>query len=114
MPQKKKPISKLSRTARYYRTGSTVKGKSKPKNAKRATKVKDAKSKSINSRPNQRKKRSELSTVRRKAKRSGKDIKNKDYDHATGKFVNSSVNRGRTKGTKGDSNSRGKKRKRKK
>ena len=42
------------------------------------------------------KKRAELKRIRNKAKSDGKDIVNKDYDHATKKFVKPSVNRGRT------------------
>ena len=42
------------------------------------------------------KKRAELKRIRNKAKKQGKDIVNKDYDHKTKKFVKPSVNRGRT------------------
>lgn len=41
------------------------------------------------------KKRAELKRIRRKAEKEGKDIKGKDYDHATGKFISPSKNRGR-------------------
>ncbi len=40
-------------------------------------------------------KRAELKRIRRKALKEGKDIKGKDYDHATGRFVKPSKNRGR-------------------
>jgi len=42
------------------------------------------------------KKRAELKRIRNKAKADGKDIVNKDYDHATKRFVDPSKNRGRT------------------
>ena len=60
-----------------------------------ARKKKAATDKKINSRPSQIKKRVEANKARRKAKASGKNIKGKDYDHAVGKFVKSSTNRGR-------------------
>ena len=41
------------------------------------------------------KKRAELKRIRNKAKADGKDIVNKDYDHATKRFVAPSKNRGR-------------------
>tara|TARA_R110002124_G_scaffold187533_2_gene354860 strand:+ start:203 stop:463 length:261 start_codon:yes stop_codon:yes gene_type:complete len=40
-------------------------------------------------------KRAELKRIRRKAEKEGKDIEGKDYDHATGRFVKPSKNRGR-------------------
>ena len=93
MPPKKKPYSKLGKTAKYYR-----------KNPK-ARKVKAAKDKEINSRKEQRQKRSKLRTIRRKAKAAGKNIEGKDFDHKQGKFISSSKNRGqaeksRLKGSK--------------
>ena len=42
------------------------------------------------------KKRAELKRIRNKAKKAGKDIVNKDYDHKTKRFVKPSTNRGRT------------------
>ena len=42
------------------------------------------------------KKRAELKRIRNKAKKQGKDIVNKDYDHKTKRFVKPSTNRGRT------------------
>ncbi len=60
-----------------------------------ARKKKAAKDKKINSRPSQVKKRVEANAARRKATKAGKNIKGKDYDHAVGKFVKSSTNRGR-------------------
>ncbi len=41
------------------------------------------------------KKRAELKRIRRKAEKEGKDIKGKDYDHATKRFISPSKNRGR-------------------
>lgn len=51
--------------------------------------------KKINSRPSQKKKRAEANKKRREAKKAGKNITGMDYDHATNRFVKSSVNRGR-------------------
>lgn len=73
----------LSKSAKYYR-----------KNPK-ARKKKAATDKKINARPSQVKKRVETNAARRKAKKAGKNIKRKDYDHAVGRFVKSSTNRGR-------------------
>lgn len=72
-----------SRSAKYYR-----------KNRK-AAKKKAAYDKKLNARPEQVKKRVECNKKRRQAKKAGKNIKGKDYDHATKRFVKSSVNRGR-------------------
>lgn len=85
MAPPKKPMSQLSDSAKWYR-----------KNA--AGRKKKAKTdKKVNARADQRAKRSELTTRNRaydekhgKSKRKGKD-----YDHATKKYVKSSVNRGR-------------------
>ena len=52
------------------------------------------------------KKRAELKRIRTKAKADGKNIKGKDYDHATKKFVSPSKNRGR----KGEGGRKSKKR----
>ena len=72
-----------SKSASYYR--------SNPK----ARKKKAATDKKINARPSQVKKRVEANRKRRKAKAAGKDVRGKDYDHATNRFVKSSTNRGR-------------------
>lgn len=85
----------LGRTARYYKYGTTVKGKSKPANAKRAKKVKRAKDKEVHSTSAYKKKKSEASKKRYQAKKKGKSVKGKDYDHAVNKFVKTSKNRGR-------------------
>lgn len=61
-----------------------------------ARKKKAAYDKKLNARPEQVKKRTEANSKRAEAKKNGKNINGKDYDHATNKFVKSSVNRGRT------------------
>lgn len=72
-----------SKSAKYY-----------AKNAA-ARKKKAATDKKINARPAQKKKRAESNQKRRVAKRNGQNVKGKDYDHAVGRFVKSSTNRGR-------------------
>lgn len=54
-----------------------------------------ATSKKINQRSDQKKRRAELNLIRKKAKAKGIKIEGKDYDHAVGKFIKSSINRGR-------------------
>jgi hypothetical protein len=54
------------RTARYYRTGSTVKGKGNAKKASAARKKKADYDKKFNARPEQKAKRRELAKARRK------------------------------------------------
>ena len=96
----------LGRTARYYATGTTKKnGKKKPAAAKRARAVKKKTDTKINKRPEQKAKRRELGKIRTKAKKQGKNIKGKDYDHKQKRFMKSSENRGqaeksRVKGSK--------------
>lgn len=84
MPPKKNPYSQLSRTAKHYRDNPASKKK------------KDAYNKEFNKKSEQRKKRSELSKIRRKAAAAGKNITGKDYDHKTKRFVSSSKNRGQS------------------
>ena len=60
-----------------------------------ARKKKAATDKKINSRKEQIKKRVESNAKRREAKKNGKNIEGKDYDHAVNRFVKSSTNRGR-------------------
>lgn len=81
-PRKKKR-SELSASAKRYRDDPA------------ARKRKASRDKAVNARPEQKKKRAESNTARRKAKASGKNVKGKDYDHATNKFVSSKTNRGR-------------------
>ena len=83
MPPKKKAYSKLSKSAKYYRDN--------PK----ARKKKAETDKKVNARPEQKKKRRESGKKRTEAKSKGRNIKGKDYDHATNSFVASSKNRGR-------------------
>lgn len=64
-------------------------------NNPKARKKKAATDKKINARPDQKKKRADCNRKRREAKKAGKSVKGKDYDHAVGKFVKTSKNRGR-------------------
>jgi hypothetical protein len=89
-------MGELSRSAKYYR--------SHPE----ARKKKAATDKKINERPAQVKKRVEANRANREAGSRKGD--GKDYDHATRRFVSEKTNRGRTSGTKGDSNARSKRR----
>tara|TARA_R110001592_G_scaffold63800_1_gene195731 strand:+ start:4234 stop:4548 length:315 start_codon:yes stop_codon:yes gene_type:complete len=75
----------MKKTMKYYKS---AKGKASYKK-KLAEDVKRSTSKAGL------KKRAELKRIRNKAKADGKDIVNKDYDHATKKFVSPSKNRGR-------------------
>ena len=104
MPPKKLPLSKLSRTAKFYRR------------SKKARAVKAKKDKEINERKDQREKRSKLNTRRRQDKRKGIDTSKTDLSHENGKLVRRSIkaNRGNSDkdklpNTKGDSRARGKK-----
>ncbi len=83
MPPKKKPYSQLSDSAKYYRDN--------PKARKKKAKT----DKKINERPAQVKKRTESNKARARAKKQGKNIEGKDYDHATGRFETVKKNRGR-------------------
>ncbi len=85
MAPQKKPVSQLSDSAKWYR-----------KNAA-GRKKKAATDKKVNERPEQRAKRSELTTKNRAYdKKHGKGKrKGKDWDHATGRYTSSSANRGR-------------------
>lgn len=83
MAPPKKKRSELSKSAKYYRDN--------PK----ARKKKAATDKKINARPEQRKKRSELSSRNKKADDRGVNRKGKDYDHAVGRYVSVKANRGR-------------------
>ena len=83
MAPPKKKRSQLSRTAKYYRDNPKARKKKQAYDAKHQ---KD---------PKQVKKRVESQRARRKAKKNGKNVKGKDYDHATRRFVSSKTNRGR-------------------
>lgn len=52
--------------------------------------------KAHNAKPSEKKKRAELNKKRADAKKRGHNIKGKDYDHATSRFVKSSTNRSRS------------------
>ena len=73
----------LSRSAKYYRRN------------KKAREKKAAYDIELNKRPEQTKKRVEANRARRKAKAAGKDVRGKDWDHATRRFVSTKTNRGR-------------------
>lgn len=83
MAPKKKPYSQLSKTAKYYRDNPE------------ARKKKSATDSKVNSRPSQKKKRAELGKKNREADKRGVDRRDKDFDHAVGRYVKSSTNRGR-------------------
>jgi hypothetical protein len=102
MAPKKKPFSSLSASAKYYRKNP------------RARAVKKKKDTEVNRRPEQRAKRSELGTARRKRGIAGKG--GGDLSHEGGKLVRRSVkaNRGNSSNTAGDKRARGKGAKRKK
>jgi len=104
---------KLGRTARYYKYGSTVEGKSDIANAERARKVKYAKNKSINSQPEQKAKRRELEKKRRNMKEGGKNLEGKDLAHTKNgiRVKDSSKNRGSKTDAPGDRRARGGKKK---
>lgn len=85
----------LSKSARYYRDNPA------------AAKRKAAYDKKLNSRPTQVNKREESNKARYNARKNGKNIRGLDYDHSVKRFVKSSTNRGRTHGTAGDRNARG-------
>jgi hypothetical protein len=90
---------KVSRTTEFYRKN------------KKARVKKAATDKKINKRPDQIKKRSELSTARRRLKRKGVNVKGKDIAHqadGSTRLQDSSKNRG-AKTTSGDKRARGKK-----
>ena len=99
-------MSTRGRTARYYATGTTVKGgKKKPAAAKRAKAVKAKLTTKLNKDPKRKKKNKESAKKRRAAIKNGKNLKGKDYDHKQGKFMSASKNRGqkeasRRKGSK--------------
>ena len=87
-------MTKLSKTAKFYRSNTASRNKKKKYDAK------------LNAKESQTKKRVEANRARRKAKAAGKDVSGKDYDHATKRFVKSSTNRGR-KGEGGRKKKRG-------
>jgi len=90
MASPKKKYSELSESAKYFRDNPA------------ARKKKAAIDKEVNARPEQVAKRVDLKRKRAAAKKAGKDIKGKDWDHAVGGFVSMKTNRGR----KGEGNRR--------
>ena len=86
----------LSKSAKYYRKN------------KKARDKKNAYQKAYNKKPSQVKKRVELNKINRRKGTYGNGD-GKDYDHAVGKMVKASKNRGRKKGTVGDKKARGSK-----
>ena len=73
----------MEKSAKYY--------KSHPK----ARKKKAATDAKVNRRPEQKAKRAELGRKRYADKKKGKNIKGKDYDHATKRYTTPKKNRGR-------------------
>lgn len=73
----------LGKSAKYYRGNKAARDKKREYDSE------------FQKKPKQVQKRVESNKARREAKREGKNISGKDYDHATNKFVKSSVNRGR-------------------
>lgn len=70
-------------STRYYQTHPE---------ARRRKKAYDTK---LNSRPSQIKKRSESNQKRREAKARGQNVRGKDYDHHSNRFISVKANRGR-------------------
>lgn len=103
MAPPKLPYSKLWKTAKYYR------------NNPKARKKKAATDTKINKRPEQGKKRNELSKARRAYKKKGVSLKWKDVAHTKNwlRLKSSSANRGSKWDTAGDKRARGGKKKRK-
>ena len=99
MAPQKKPISKLGKTAKYYRNNPGARAK------KKATDTK------VNARPEQRKKRSELSVKRKQMKKRWVNLKDKDLSHTKNwiKLKSSKANRWSKWDTPGDKKARGKK-----
>ena len=106
MAPKKKAYSKLSKSAKYYRDN--------PK----ARKKKASTDKKVNKRPEQKKKRSELSTARKKMKRKiwAKAMKWKDLAHTKNwlRLKDSSKNRWSKSDAPWDKRARGGKKKKRK
>ena len=73
----------LGKTAKYYKDNPDARKKRLEYQAE------------YNKRPTQVKKRVELTKINREADKNGVNRNGKDYDHAVGKHVKSSINRGR-------------------
>jgi hypothetical protein len=98
MAPPKKPRSKLSRSAKYYRDNPE------------ARKKKAETDKKVNARPEQKKKRREAGAARRKAKKAGKNLSGKDMSHTSSgmRTKPSKKNRGSRSDSPGDKRARGK------
>lgn len=105
----------MKRTARYYKYGSTIPGKSDPENAARARRKKKVKDDEVHARPEIRKRKVEAARARRAAKRRGVNVEGKDMAHTSNGIrpKDSSANRGSTSDTAGDKRARAKGRKKK-
>ncbi len=97
------------RTARYYRTGSTVKGNGNTKKASAARKKKAAYDKKFNARPEQKAKRRELAKERRKRGIMGKGGNDLAHTKKGLRLTSPSKNRGSKTATSGDRRARGSK-----
>lgn len=82
MAPRKKPYDQLSKSAKHYRDNAASRSKKKAYDTKTQS---NSASKA---------KRAELEKKRTAAKKAGKNISGKDYDHKQGKFIESSKNRG--------------------
>lgn len=102
------------RTQQYYDTGSTIKGKSNKKAAKKAKANKAKYQKKYDSQPHMKKKRAELNKINRKNHKAGKSkVGDKlDVSHTKSgktKLQHQSANRASKSNTIGDKKARGKK-----
>ena len=82
--QRRRPLSTLSKSGKYFR-----------KNKKAAAKKNKSNREWHKNNPAATKSRVERAKKTRDARKKGKNIKGKDYDHAVGRFVSSKTNRGR-------------------
>lgn len=97
MAPKKKPYNELSKSAKFYRDNPKAKA------------VKKKKDTEVNARPEQRKKRSILSTKNKQADKRGINRNGKDLSHTKNGLVykESSSNRGSKSDSSGDRKARG-------
>ena len=96
MAPRKKPKDKLKPTAKYYRDHPESREKKKQYDTRTQS---DEKNKA---------KRRELGRKRTQAKKHGKDIEGKDYDHKQKRFMDSSKNRGQREKSRLKGSKRGK------
>lgn len=85
----------LSKSAKYFRDNPKARAKKKAYDTE------------FGKKPEQRAKRSELIKINREADKKGVNRKGKDFDHGSNSYISSSVNRGKSTGTVGDRNARG-------